>query len=258
MNKKPKATVDNQPENYSGKKEIPNVIKARNFEIIYASEPNNSKVVDDLPRSNNDSATKLGPIKKGNSISKLIKAFEEKKEKNREAAAANLPDTENKPHEVSKVTASKKSSKPDRETTVVEIVNRPQSSSENRKEEEVSNMEKDFQNRISKLIKKFEATPEPIVPVESDLNAKSESIKLNYDKKRDVKNDANDTDDEVEISHITYSEVVPKSEQDIINDLREPSNNTNADSNTFTVTAKSRLTEKQNKQENKKSSNKPV
>lgn len=320
MNKKPKATIESPSETSSHKKEIPNVIKARNLETLYTADSNSPKVVDDLSKPNNDSATKLGPPKKGNSISKLIKAFEDKKDKNREAAASNLPDVDIKTPEpqVTKIPLTKKTSKPEREPAVVEIVNRRPSSSDSRKEEDASILEKEFQNRISKLIKKFEATPDSLVQLETETNAntlsiKSEPIKFNNDKKY-PRNDADDTSDEVEISHTTYSEVLPtkpiqnsfdsknqktsasnemlyepasigglavgvtrqskkdsssaeirmksaKSEPDIINEHRlstASSNNNNKDLSTFTMVAKSRLTEKQNKHESKKSSNKPV
>lgn len=285
---KPKPTTIPSSDVPKKEKEIPHVIKVRKLETLYSQEPHTPQAVE-----KNESASKI-PRKTENSISRLIKAFEDKKDRNRlsstdekisssdvninkqpllsvslkkpapvapqkqsvpqvqatvpVSASATTPVSAQVSAPVSTpVTASVAapvltpvsasisdpvpvllSTQPEREIKAEvdhdnesqqspETISRQTSSEkDSKKEEAAANLEKEFQNRISKLIKKFEPANEGendpnAAAANASISVKSEPVQL---QRKYRSNEAEDSEDEAELSKasdIISSIIKPKS-----------------------------------------------
>lgn len=191
------------------------MIKVRKLDALYSPEIA-QQLQQQQALEKNDSNNKL-PRKSENSISRLIKAFEDKKERNRLESTDDRSTTDislSRPLSSASVKKSAAPQAPSRTSEQpIEIVNRPTTTASNeeggKKEEAASNIEKDFQTRISKLIKKFETTPDVensssatvagATAQDATASIRSEPVKLAALRKT-KSIEAEDTGDEVELS----------------------------------------------------------
>lgn len=236
--RQPEATpVSTPPPTTKKEKEIPHVIKVRKLETIYSVDAGNSSTTSVTTEKQDSTASRIpAPVKKSeNSISRLIKAFEDKKERTRLESTddknnSTLQLSETGPNTTPKqLTSAGKKPAPlvppsaiktvepkveepadddeydeeDNETS--EIIDRQRSIENGKKEEAAANLEKEFQNRISKLIKKFEPTGEGEMDV--SLNGTqiiNPSVEVKSEKMISVRNGrSKDDDDDGEVDDTT-------------------------------------------------------